>query len=75
MTINQQYSPFYNPKTRNIHPIPLASNFYNLLQDRLHSTVSNILFNSKPPTNPMIQAWPTSITGLVSVKLLRLGCR
>jgi hypothetical protein len=45
MTTNNAASKYYDPEYRNILPIPLSSEFYNLLYDRLHACIENFLFS------------------------------
>jgi hypothetical protein len=45
MTTNNAASKYYDPEDRNILPIPLSGEFYNLLYDRLHASIENILFS------------------------------
>jgi hypothetical protein len=47
MNSYQQYSTSNDPEVRVIHPIPLPFDFYNLLFDRLHTCVENILFSGE----------------------------
>lgn len=55
-TQSQSYSKYNHPEWRNVFPLPLADKFYNLLQDRLHSAVENILFQGDTRFTLLINA-------------------
>lgn len=49
---------FYDPNIRTVNPLALSEEFFDLLQDRLHSCVENILFQGDDRFTIFLEALP-----------------
>jgi hypothetical protein len=49
---------FYDPYVRTVNPLALSEEFFDLLQDRLHSCVENILFQGDDRFTIFLEALP-----------------
>jgi hypothetical protein len=72
---------FYDPNIRSINPLPLSGEFFDLLQDRIHTCVENILFQGNSNFTLIINAIPRDNSEIQylerdeSPNLIYAGCK
>lgn len=72
---------FYDPNIRSINPLPLSEEFFDLLQDRIHTCVENILFQGNSNFTLIINAIPRDNSEIQylerdeSPNLIYAGCK